>query len=141
MCWDVEEIWGEVGKCLKRCEKVCWGVGEVLKEVCWGFPCLPSHFPHLLSLPPYPNTLSHTSLQHFPTIPSLLALPPPHPNTLFTPLPTSPLKLLSPHLNTVSHTSPQHFSTSFLISSHFPVGMFIPEYRIYQNRFQIMESK
>ena len=66
MCWDVEEIWGEVGKCLKRCEKVCWGVGEVLKEVCWGFPCLPSHFP----TSPFTSTIPQHTFSHLsPTLP------------------------------------------------------------------------
>ena len=27
VCWDVEEVWEDVGKCWERCEKTCRGVG------------------------------------------------------------------------------------------------------------------
>ena len=104
-------LWGSVGE---RCERVCWGMGEVKGDVgkCerrhgksqqtsfntsphisptpqHTFPHLSQHFP---ISPPHPNTLSHTfpNSQHFVTSPHL----------------SSPY----PHLNTLSHT-PKHFST------------------------------
>ena len=133
------------GKCYERCKKVCWGVGEMLGEVwgvekCWGrrgkvlgevwesllgcfkgglvgFSMPLFTLPHIFFHFPIPqHTFSYLS-QHFPTTPTLLLLPPPHPNTLFTPLPTSPLRLLFPHPNTLSHI---FFNTFPHLSSSHP---------------------
>ena len=83
VCWDVEDV----EKCWEGCEKMCWSVGgcvgvwgEVLKEVCWGFPCLPSHsfyFPHT---PTHLSNLLHLSptLSHNPLTSRLTSFTPQH---------------------------------------------------------------
>ena len=82
MCWSVGEMWA-----------------EVLKEVCWGFPCLPSHSFHFPHTPTHLCNFSHLSIPHF--SPYLLHTPT-HFSHLFPHLP----------LGYFSHT-PTHFPTPF----------------------------
>ena len=106
----VEKSWEGVEKCV--------GVWGNVDGGLLGFSMPPFTLPpQLLSIPSHPNTFSHTFTQHFLTNPTLLSLTSPHPNTLFTPLSTSPLRLFShtpTHFSipfpTLFHTSPHYFT-------------------------------
>ena len=126
-------VWGEeetCGKRYERCRKVCWGVGEVRKDVrkgegsevgeeMWGSVLGPHTLTHF---PTHPNPMHFTT--PLPTLhhsPHIFPYSSPHPNTLpYTSPHTSSHSSphLSQHPNTLPHSPHALFHTSPHIFPH-----------------------